>query len=282
MTCFTNLRFIKALTLIAVLASSLLSLSASAESLLQIIPTRVVLEQQRSTTLTVINRSDEDNSFRLFFRNIRAEDNGGFTVIAEGDEVQEGELFSDAMIRFSPRRVVIPARSKQQVRVVVRKPKGLADGEYRSHLVFRKLPKQASVLDETEEEEGLSFSITPIVEVTIPVIVRHGALTAQASLDNLALVNDEDEGEQLTLQISRDGNRSLYGEVNVWWMPNNGEKQRVSTAKGVAVYSPNTLRNMTLNLTAEPPMTGAGKLQAVFNEDPAYGGELNAEAFIER
>jgi P pilus assembly chaperone PapD len=277
MSLFTKRYFLNSVFLLVANTIALLSISAHAENVLQILPTRVVLEnQQRWMTITLVNRGDEENSYRLFMRNIRAEKNGTFKEITAEDEVLEGELFAESMIRFSPRRVTVPARSKQQVRVVLRKPKGLADGEYRSHLVFRKLPKQESVLEE-EQDEKMDFAFKPIVEVTIPVIVRHGNLNASIALSNLTLSNDEDNGMQAEIEIQRSGNRSLYGDIDIWWQPNNGEEQRIAYAKGIAVYTPNTNRKLTIGVLPDIPVTGAGILRAVFNEDPAYGGNQNAE-----
>ncbi|ARN73520.1 hypothetical protein [Oceanicoccus sagamiensis] len=281
MSVFTKHNFLNILPLFALLASSLFSTVANAESVLQILPTRVVLEQQRWMTVTLVNRGDEEGSYRLFMRNIRAESNGSFKEITEEDEVLEGELFADSMVRFSPRRVTVPARSKQQVRVVLRKPKGLADGEYRSHLVFRKLPKQESVLEE-EQDDKMDFAFKPIVEVTIPVIVRHGKLTAEASLSDLAIREDEDDGPQVYIDIQRSGSRSLYGDLDVWWQAANGEEQRIAYAKGIAVYTPNKNRSLEIGILPDITVSGPGQLRAVFKEDAAYGGDLNAEITVKQ
>ncbi len=281
MSLYTKRSFTKIIFPFLLLLPTLLTTVAYAESVLQILPTRVVLEQQRWMTVTLVNRGDEEGSYRLFMRNIRAESDGRFKEITKEDEVLEGELFADSMVRFSPRRVTVPPRSKQQVRVVLRKPKGLADGEYRSHLVFRKLPKQESVLEE-EQDDKMDFAFKPIVEVTIPVIVRHGKLDAEASLRELDLKMDEDNGLQVSVNIQRAGSRSLYGDLDVWWQPKGGEEQRIAYGKGIAVYTPNTSRSLELSVLPDIPVTGNGQLRAVFKEDTAYGGDISAEITVAR
>jgi P pilus assembly chaperone PapD len=258
----------------------LISLSSTVHSgaVLQVLPTRVVLEnQQRSMNITLINKGDEEGNYRLFLRNIRAEENGKFREILDDEAILDGELFADKMIRFSPRRVTVPARSKQKVRVVLRKPKDLSDGEYRSHLVFRKLPKQESILDEAESNDQLSFAFQPVVEITIPVIVRHGQISAELGLKEVTVINDEDDGQQIKVYITRKGTRSLYGDIGVWWDNGEDEEQRIAYAKGVAVYVPNENRWINLSVDLDGKTIKGGQLRTVFTEDPAYGGNQTAE-----
>lgn len=260
-----------------ILTLPLLSLAslASAESILQVLPTRVVMEgAKRSVTVTLINRGDEDGNYRMFFRNIRANENGEFSEILEP---QVDELFADKMVRFSPRRIMVPARSKQSIRVLLRKPAELEDGEYRSHLVFRKLPAQNSLLDQGSGENAVGFSLRPIIEVTIPVIVRHGETEATMTLSDATLVNPNELEESIQFTINRDGNRSLYGDVDVWWVNKDGQKQNIAMARGIAVYTPNLKRIFSLPLDLLGKNANEGKLLLEFNEDPAYGGNLKAE-----
>lgn len=262
-------------TVVICSASCLAPAIALAESVLQVLPTRVVLEgPKRAMNVTLINRGDEEGSYRLFFRNIRANEKGEFSEI---DTPIEGELFAEEMIRFSPRRITVPPRSKQNVRVVLRKPPTLATGEYRSHLVFRKLPKQDSVLDQGVEENAVGFSLRPIVEVTIPVIVRHGGTTATMQINQAKLETGDGDTASIKMTIQRSGSRSLYGDVDVWWMKADGKKQNIGMAKGIAVYSPNTIREFEMPLDVNNQVLNGGKLLIEFTEDPAYGGDQKAD-----
>ena len=258
---------------VVVISSSLSCMQfVQAESVLQVLPTRVVLEgPKRSMTVTLINRGDKEGSYRMFFRNIRANDHGELTEV---EEAIEGELFSDKMVRFSPRRITVPARSKQSIRVVTRKPQGLGDGEYRSHLVFRKLPTQTSVLEQEAEENTLGFAFKPIVEITIPIIVRHGETDASMRLSDATVVGENGE-DALQFTIHREGNRSLYGDVDVW-LVKGGDKKSIAMARGIAVYSPNDKRIFTIPLDLQDQNLNNGTILLEFNEDPAYGGNLKA------
>lgn len=268
-------------------------MAVRAEALLQILPTRIVLDDKtRTASLTLVNQGDEDASYRMFFRNIRMSEFGQFNVITEKDDVT-GERFADHMLRFSPRRITIPARSKQTIRVVARKPADLERGEYRSHMVFRRLPPQTSVLDKETNPE-LKLAIRPVVEVTIPVIVRHQAPEASLSLSDISVqasqAPDSDDPKapetMLSVAINRGGDRSLYGDLEVIWKPASGGIQTVGEAKGISVYYPNNRRIFELPLATS--ITGGtkalqqGELSVSFTENPIYGGELSASSNLKR
>lgn len=243
------------------------SLPAQSLEVLQVLPSRVLLDKNRYMTLTLVNRGVEEGSYRLYMRNIRTTENGEFVEITEAGP---GDLFADKMISFSPRRVTVPGQNKQDIRVVVRKPKNLADGEYRSHLVFRSLPKQASVLDSESIEKQVSVSITPVIEVSIPVIVRQGDLHATPTLIDATLVTQEDKSEQIKVTLEREGNRSLYGSIQVW----DGENL-LAEAEGITVYVPNQRRITHVNLFKEGPSLRGRKVKVIYKEDPIYGGETS-------
>lgn len=275
-----RLHFIVALSMLCVLTPASL---CYAEALLQILPTRIILEDKKRTgSLTLVNQGDQETAYRMFFRNLRMSETGEFSVLGEHDDVSE-ERFADKMLRFSPRRITIPEVSKQTIRIVARKPADLEPGEYRSHLVFRRLPNQQSILEQ-ESTENLSLAIQPIVEVTIPVIVRHGELNASITLSEAQII--EQEGNKyLRVTINRDGNRSLYGNLKVMAVDQSNSRKILAQAKGISVYYPNQKRIFELPLfdqaentedatdTITSLLNTAQKLEIHFQEDPNYGGK---------
>lgn len=269
--------FAAKLILAAFVTSLLYSQWALAQqSVLQVLPTRVLMQDNvRASTITLINRGDEEGSYRIFFRNIRANDDGEFTEV---HSAIEGENFADELLRYSPRRITIPPRSKQNIRVLLRKPQGLSEGEYRSHLVFRKLPAQNSVLDQVDADREVALSIKPIVEVTIPVIVRHGETHATMSLSGLKIDTNSESKQSLAFTINREGNRSIYGDVDVWWLAADGKKENIALARGVSVYTPNDKRHFAIPLNSTEPLINNGKIKVEFQEDESYGGSLIVDA----
>lgn len=258
---WTRTNWLLQLPCILLLLSSPLAYAVDA---LQILPTRVVLASQNSAELTLVNKGKEAGSYRIILRNIRADEHGKFH---HADKAEGDELFADDLIRFSPRRVTVEAGAFQKVRVMVRKPKDLKEGEYRTHLVFQSLPKQNT--NSLDESGDLSVSVDPIVEVSIPVIVRHGKLTTKLSIQSPSLGEDA-----IAFTLGREGSRSTYGDVEVFI--NNGAQkgERVGYVRGLSVYYPNNKRivEVPLQLPTSYDKTKGGLLIR-FTEDPTYGGE---------
>ena len=119
-------------------ALSLLALCAPARAELMLHPTRIVFEQnQRAAQIELINNGTKPASYRIALVNRRMTDAGQFEP---ADTPAPGERFADGMLRYSPRQITLQPGTAQTVRVMLRKPAELAEGEYRSHLLFDKLP----------------------------------------------------------------------------------------------------------------------------------------------
>jgi hypothetical protein len=148
------------------------------------------------------------------------------------------------MIIYAPRRVTLAPREPQAIRITARAPQGLPDGEYRVHLLFRAIPPANPVVKApaTDPEKGLRFQLTPVYGVTIPVIVRLGNLQATAGIANVHL--DKKDGNSLvSLELSRLGTRSTFGEVRVL---KAGVKDPIALQKGVAVYTEINARHVSV------------------------------------
>ena len=92
----------------------------------------------RTAQVDLINNGSEPATYRISLVNQRMGEDGQFLPV---DTPLAGELFANDMVQFSPRQVTLQPGTSQTVRVMVRKPAGLAAGEYRSHLHFEKMPE---------------------------------------------------------------------------------------------------------------------------------------------
>jgi hypothetical protein len=165
-------------------------------------------------------------------------------------------MYADTMVRFSPREVTLPPGQPQVVRLMLRKQSGLENGEYRSHMLFQALPDPAATSIQNlagQDSKNLQIQLIPVVGVSIPIIVRHGNLAAATKLKNLKLRPAASAKDQphLTLMIEREGSRSVYGDFKVTYHPAKGDPVVINQTNGVAIYTPNTKRN--LELTLRPP-----------------------------
>lgn len=269
--------------LLGALLLLLAAFPASAD--LMLAPTRIVFDKnQRAAQLDLINNGTETATYRISVVNRRMGEDGGFTAV---DKPLPGEQFADGMLRYSPRQVVLAPGAGQAVRILLRKPADLAAGEYRSHLMFERIPeaKGASSI-ETQGKVGpdeIGIQLTALIGASIPVIVRQGETAAKVTLAGLELLKPAaGQAATLALVLQRSGNRSVYGDLGATFTPQGGGAQEVGKADGVAVYTPNPLRRVKLEL--KPPaglVLARGTLRLTFRDRPEAGGKLLAEAAIE-
>jgi hypothetical protein len=238
---------------------------ARAQGNLFINPIRIVFEgQKRSQEISLANTGTDSARYQVSFVQIRLTENGNFEQIETPDP---GQLFADKNLRIFPRIVSLGPKETQVVRVQVYKKEQLQAGEYRSHLYFRALPnkdKPASKL-QTAEAKNVSVKIVPVFGITIPVIIRIGENQTTASVTELKIDKEAPHGPSLNFRINRSGNMSVYGDVYVTHISASGKSTQVGFIKGISVYTPNALRNITLKLDTKSNINyTAGKLSLSF------------------
>src|SRR5450830_147421 len=267
-------------TLLMLLAAT----PASAD--LVLFPTRIVFDKnQRAAQLELINNGQESATYRISLVNRRMSETGEFSAV---DSPLPGEQFADALLRYSPRQVVLAPGRGQTIRILLRKPADLPAGEYRSHLLFDLVPEvsAASSIDAQASKLGsgeVGVQVKALIGVSIPVIVRHGETAANVTLAGLELLKPvADQPPILAVVLERSGNRSVYGDLGATFTPQGGAAQEVGKAGGVAVYTPNPLRRVKLALKPPPGLVLArGTLRVTFRDRPEAGGKLLAETAIE-
>lgn len=202
-------------------------------------PTRVVFEgKTRTAEVFLINKSGKRFTYQIAFTNHRMSETGVFTTITEPGP---GERFAQDYVRYTPRRVVIDPGKTQVVRLQLTKPSGLAEGEYRSHLVFQVVPDSKKDGDpaQPDEEQSITISLTPIYGISIPVIVREGATFASAALKELSFRPVGEEGRPtLDFAVYRSGTQSLHGDFIVEYLQPGKQPVQLARMAAMSVYVP--------------------------------------------
>jgi hypothetical protein len=259
----------------ALIAAVSTPLPAAAELL--VAPTRVVLTPDaRSTELVLVNKGTETAAFRIAIENRRMREDGS---LEDAATPEPGEQFADDKLRYSPRQLVLEPGARQVVRIMATAPGDLAPGEYRSHLRLMSAPISAGttqIAGEANADNSLSIELVAIRSLTIPVILRVGSLDAAVTMDTAAMA--EENPDQLVVRLTRSGTRSTYGDVSFTL---EGEKQPAWLVRGVAIYVPNTARDVIVPLPAEVRAKFAGKRVRIDYTstdagDPANVGRLLA------
>jgi len=236
---------------------------------LLVAPTRVVLDGRRGTEVILNNIGDDVATYRVSAELRRMDPSGKLVDVAVPNAA---ELTAQSMVLFAPRRVTLPPNQPQSIRLSERAPEGLADGEYRIHLLFRAIPAPQPVVA-PQKVEGIAFKLTPIYGVTIPVIVRLGNLEAKAALSNVHKVVDGGQAG-IALDINRSGDRSTYGELRVM---KAGVAEPIALVKGVAVYTEISQRTVTIPLEAAHAAQATGQVTVQYVEPTDTGPVIIAE-----
>lgn len=257
--------------------------SVQAAGELIVAPTRVVFEgNTRSASVNLVNTSGEVATYRIQFQRKRMLARGGMEVV---EEPREGEMFSDRLVRFAPRQVTLQPGQAQTIRLMLRRRPNMKEGEYRSHLLFQAIPKQDASggieAFDRDRQQDISINLIPVFGVSIPVIVRHGKTDSSVSVNNLKLLQPPEKGKfkGLALRLDRKGNASVYGDLAVYYTNLNGKKFVVGRINGMAVYTPNSFRDVAVELNQAPDVPIlSGELHAIFREKEDQGGKILAEA----
>ena len=261
----------RAALLAAPLLAGLIPATASAGvGDLLVAPTRIVLDGRKGAEIILNNIGDEPATYRLSVEFRRMTPEGGLEDVAQPSA--EDETARD-MIVYAPRRITLAPREPQSIRIAARPPAGLKDGEYRVHLLFRAIPPATPVISDAAAPKGLSFALIPVYGVTIPVIVRLGNLQAKAGIANVQLVQ-KDGKKLVSLDLSRSGDRSTYGEVRV---VKAGVKDPIAIQKAVAVYKEVNSRKVEIPISEEFKGDPAGQVTVQYVETYDDGSDTIAE-----
>jgi P pilus assembly chaperone PapD len=268
---FALTRKIAPLALAAAMIAGLPGPATAGVGDLLVAPTRVVLDGRHGTEIILNNIGDEPATYRISVEFRRMTPEG--TLVDVADPNAEEKAAAD-MIVYAPRRVTLAPHQPQSIRIAARPPQGLPDGEYRVHLLFRAIPQPIPVAkDAPSAGSGLSFQLIPVYGVTIPVIVRLGNLEAKAAISNVEL--EKKDGKSLiSLNLSRSGERSTFGEVRVL---KAGVKDPIAVQKGVAVYTEIGSRHVAIPLDGSYTGEVAGPVTVQYLETSRDGIQKLAE-----
>ncbi len=247
----------------AVLVGTVPALAAGG---LVVTPQLVELDStQRSRVLTLANRGTETETYRVSIVNYRMDGQGN---LHRTETPAEGEGFAGALFRYAPRQITLEPGKPQTVRILYRRPANLQEGEYRSHLLFQQVPSAEATAAQVQSGSGLSLQIRTVFGITVPVIVRHGRLSAEGRLTDLTPTRTGDGKPGVAVRIARDGKKSLRGDL----VALIGEEE-VGRLNNVAVYLSTPHRDIVMPLDPEKLGQGAGRdLRVEYRERADRGG----------
>ncbi|NTS75667.1 hypothetical protein HR060_02200 [Catenovulum sp. SM1970] len=199
---------------------SLVLFSSWSHANLLFTPNRVAIDdRERYATLSMINNSDKTMSYEIAIEDKLAKPAGGYAV------VENYQYSAKKILRVSPRRVVLAPNGKQTVKILARRPKDLAEGEYRSHLKLTPIIEDEKVAS----EKGQTTSVAVRLSFSLPVIVKKGKTKVNLDLNDVKIhpTKGQAHGATIVLGVLREGNFGSTGNVIANFTPNGSTAEKV-------------------------------------------------------
>ena len=251
----------------------------AAQGNLLITPRRVVFEGLKKTQeLNLANTGADTAKYNVSIVQYRMKEDGSFEEITVPDA---GQNFADKNIRFFPRTVTLAPNEAQVVKMQLIRTEGLQPGEYRSHVYFRAVPKQTALgtTETVADSTAIGVRLIPIFGITIPVIIHIGESTTKVSLSDLKFEVINDTIPRLQFAFNRTGNMSVYGDILVEHISPQAKVTTVGTVRGIAVYTPNSVRRFQMDLDKKAKVDfKSGSLKLTYSSQSDAKPEKYSEA----
>ena len=218
--------------------------SARSQISMSVVPNRVVFSKATDyAEVNLTNTSPDTVTYLVNPKQYRMHQDGGFEEILSPDA---GQYFASDYIMFYPRRITLAPGQTQIIELRLANTEDLEQKEYRSHMHIRTEVKKTTGYVETEDAHGITASLIPSLGITIPLIIRRGDLSVDVAISDVSF-NDSVK-PKVAFVLNRSGNMSVYGNIVVEHVSPEMKVTKVATAQGVAVYTPNRSRYITVEL----------------------------------
>jgi len=185
-------------------------------------PTRVQINtNDRTADITLINISKVTTTYRLEWEEKKAKSDGGYINLSSTDA--SNFPIASKMLRISPKQVTLKPNERQTIKVAIRRPQGLANGEYRSHLLFKALPPKTA--EEGLQSNAASMSVNIVLSFAIPVVIQQGTPDYKIAINDAHInYSPTRKDGSVAINLSRTGTHSVIGHISAYWTPNGGKE----------------------------------------------------------
>ena len=247
-----------------------------------VFPNRIEIKDGKNNSeIRLINKGQEDVTYRVSLQNLRMDENGIYKEITESEK-EPLERFATTFIRYSPKRITVKANQVQTVRIMV-DTKSLDDGEYRSHILFREespssLGVENNIENIKDKNKKISVVLKPLFGVSVPIIIQKGVLEAKVQFSDIL-----QKDEQIAFSLNRQGDKSEYGDVKAY-VKISGKEIKVGELNGASLLYPYPKRNFVLNLESTADIAGKkiSELDIYLKFFSKDGSKLLAEGLLKR
>lgn len=228
-------------------AAAILIAPGAAQAQLLITPLQVVMEnRERSTEVILVNTTAQTMTYRITWEQYSQLPGGGYNPM----EVEPGDMSLQNFAVFSPRQVTLAPNEKQTVRIAVRRPADLADGEYKSHMKFSVVPGPRN---EQAPESGVSLGVYVNINFSIPVVYRAGDYDIQVELGTPEFDINENSGVlRVHVPVERSGIHGAIGRVEIYHTPaGGGESEMIGELENANLFPEINARTLKVPTTVD-------------------------------
>ena len=254
----------------ALFVCALFTVSAPSSANLIITPLQAVIEgRERMVQVVLVNNSDSISTYRLEWQQLKqVEGKGGYVELKDGEEGDQ--LYLKDFAVFSPRQVTLGPRERQTVRVAVRRPADLEEGEYRSHLNFRIIERKDPVPEDAQlNQNELKVGARVLASYSIPAIYRKGEYDVNVTIGQPSFSINSRTGKMVViLPVSRSGKHGVIGTIEVFHKPNGGEETRIASVANANLFT--DINQRTFNIPSNLTGLSAGTLRVVFSKTEGH------------
>jgi fimbrial chaperone protein len=173
-------------------------------------PKRVLIEEkQRAGQFNILNRTQETIVYRFDWERYSYSPDGLQNIVGDVG-TSPGYQPADPYLQFSPRQVILKPGESQTIRILVRRPANLPQGEYRSNILIQPTPLEDAEKPEVMPEPGVQGMLKVRTNVSIPIMLRQGATTVNFEIAHAGFALDEKGRNSVDLRIANNSTRSLY------------------------------------------------------------------------
>jgi len=235
--------------LLIVLAGLVAGISQTARSDLMIMPIYALFtDRSRNENIMLVNSSTEEAVFRLGW--VYQRQNEDSTYTRQETPIDPAFDFQKHVF-FSPRQVVLPPSGKQSVRLSLRRPADLPEGEYHAHLRMQRLSTSEALIEAKKPSNGgIGIGLGINVGYAVPVFVRVGKYDATATITAPTFLPPPkpDAFPKFQMYLERSGKHGTMGKVEVFWTPPGGSEKKIGNLNNVNVFTEVARRRVQVTL----------------------------------
>ncbi len=207
----------------------------AAEANLGITPTIITFEDgERYKDVTLINTSETTKTFQMSWRFFKMQETGASYQPIEqplnGFDVSKH-------VFFTPRRVTIPAKGSQKIRMAFRRPADVPEGDFHAHLLFS--PAEEPKIDDGKtQEQSSAAGVSVKVGYSIPIVIRNGKFQESGKIGQIQITRSSTSGKlSINVPVSRSqGVHGVIGHLSVFHVTSNNQEKLVGEVSNANVF----------------------------------------------